>query len=228
MRSTLLFMLFIISMNGQCQNWFNFDKATQTYTIEKNNVAPALLFEKFSLHSGIEVRFDKFIDEPLHLDFYKSPQSDLIQFFDKTYSTLKSYSKIKSQDVLTSIAILPKGIFQSDSMVVAIHPVQEAIIHQADESSEAAKNIYLTRIEKMNYKVKEQIQRAASTAIKMKESKAKFKKERQLERDKIKQEEINQLAKLKNEDPELYKHRISVLSWRDSQIDNKVKAQLGL
>lgn len=227
MRSLILMTLFLISMNSHCQSWFTFDKNTQSYTIEKNNVLPAIFFEKVSLHSGIEIRFDKYIDEPLNLDFYKSNLNDLVTFFDKKYSTLKSYSNINGKEKLISIAILPKGIFQSDSMVIAANPIKEAIIHQGNKSSESAKNIYLTRIEKMNHKVKEQIQRAAKKAIKMNIHMAKIKKDRETEELRENQYLLKELAELKQENPDVYKHRVSIMSWRDPQIDNKVNALSG-
>ena len=222
MRSLIFMTLFLISMNGHSQNWFVLDKKTQTYDIQKNNVTPAIFFEKVSLHTGIEIKFDKYIDEPLNLDFYKSNLNDLIVFLDKKYSTLKSYSKVNNQETLISIAILPKGIFQSNSMVVAVNPINEAITHQNNESSESAKNIYLTRMEKMNYKVKEQIQRAASKSIKMKTHFQDLKKQRKIENDKAEKDKLEDLAVLKQENPDLYKHRISIMSWRDPNIDTKV------
>ena len=214
-------------MNSYCQSWFEFDKHTQSYTIEKNNVLPAILFEKISLHSGIEIKFDKYIDEPINLDFYKSNIKDLINFFDKEYSTLKRYSNINNQEKLISIAILPKGMFQSDNMIVAANPIREAIIHQGDESSEQAKNIYLTRTEKMDYKIKEQIQRAAQKSVKMKTHLKKVKQERKIQQDKKYQDKLSNLAILKKENPDVYKHRISIMSWSDPKIDNKVNAFSG-
>jgi uncharacterized protein YcbK (DUF882 family) len=224
MRSLIFIAVFLVSMNSHCQSWFVFDKEAQTYDIQKNNVTPALFFEKVSLHTGIEIKFDKYIDEPLNLDFYKSNLNDLFDFLDKKYSTLKSYSKINNQEQLISIAILPKGIFQSDSMVIAANPIQEAIIHQGNESSEPAKNIYLTRMEKMNNKVKEQIQRAANKAVKMKTHFQNLKRKRQTEKDKADKAKLAELATLKQENPDVYKHRISIMSWRDPKIDNKVNS----
>lgn len=208
MRSTLfiIFTLFSLLTSAQpISNWFEYHSDQDTYSIDATNIHPAAFFKELSLSSGIEIQYDESITKPINFYGKQVTQAAIFRFLEKEFSTLTKYKKNKhNEDVLTSLAVLPKGQFQSSKMIVAVDPVEEAINYKKGAMNKKAMPAYVTRFDHLKEKVKHAIDKSAENQIsreERREQRMAEKKARKEERMKQKQLE---LEALKEKDPALY------------------------
>lgn len=208
MRYLLLLITLQLSFFSYAQTnstWFQYDPNNQTYYIDASNVHPAAFFKQFSLSSGIEIQFDRNITSPM--DFYskEAKQSQIINFLEKEFSTLLTFKKNKDhQEVLTHISILPKGQFQSSRMITAVDPIEEAIYQKTGKAPATAKPIYLTRMDHLETRVRENLERQTERTIKKQEARQQEILQSKQQKQTIKQARLAELETLKQTDPKLY------------------------
>ena len=194
MRSLILLISLSFSLTGQAQNnehWFQYNDANQSYYINANNVHPAAFFKYLSLKSGIEIKFDKQMINPINY-----------------YANNKSVEK--KQDVLTGITILPKGHFQSDQMVLAVDPLEEATHIKDGSMPSSAQPVYLTRMQHLEQRVRENLEQQAERIVIKREKRLKRLSENKREKEQKRQELLAELAELRNTDPKLYAAQKSI------------------
>lgn len=208
MRYWLLLICLHLTVNGHAQPkeaWFQYDETSQRYQIDALNVHPAAFFKEFSLHSGIEIQFDQGLTEPVDFYMTQGTQDQLIGFLEKQYSTLLTFKKDQNNiETLTSISVLPKGQFQSSKMVVAVDPLEETINFKQNIMSQTAKPVYLTRLNHIENKVRQNLEQQAERTIKKREARLERMdniKQQKKERD---QQKLAELAAIKQSDPKLY------------------------
>ncbi|NVK37597.1 MAG: hypothetical protein HWE18_06715 [Gammaproteobacteria bacterium] len=202
----LFIFLFITSLNLQAnEDWFQYQEHTQTYNVDAINIHPSAFFKYLSFYTGIGIQYDQSISTPINFYGKNTSQQQLIQFLESEFSTLLTYKKNKNnENILTNIAILPKGQFQSDNMVMAIDPVQEAITAKSDNMPTIARPVYQTRLESMEEKIRDQVERLAEKRIESREYRKQKMERIAAEKQTLKQQRLAELAELKVSDPKLY------------------------
>lgn len=215
MRSLILLISLSFSLTSLAQNnehWFQYNDANQSYNINANNVHPAAFFKYLSLKSGIEIKFDKQMINPINYYANNAKQSHIIRFLEKEFSTLLTYKKSveKKQDVLTGITILPKGHFQSDQMVLAVDPLEEATHIKDGSMPSSAQPVYLTRMQHLEQRVRENLEQQAERIVIKREKRLKRLSENKREKEQKRQELLAELAELRNTDPKLYAAQKSI------------------
>jgi len=193
-------------------DWFQYNNEKQTYSIDAHNIHPAAFLKQFSLYSGIEIEYDKHIYSPITYYSKDVKQANVIDFLEKEFSTLLTFKKnTDNQDVLTLISILPKGEFQSSDMVMALDPVEEVILFKQGKTPASTRSVYLTRLEHLERRVRESLERQAERTIKKREDRqqrlANIKKQT-VDR---KNKQLTQIAELKATDPALYARQKEIL-----------------
>ncbi|MGR6871996.1 hypothetical protein ACU6U9_06735 [Pseudomonas sp. HK3] len=207
MRYFLLLMCFQLSFLCQAENnnWFQYNQTTQTYSIDAENIHPAAFFKQLSTHSGIEIRFDQHLSVPINYYTKNSQQSHVIRYLEKEFSTLLTFKKnTENQEILTLISILPKGKFTSSRMISAVDPIEEAINFQNKTISSIAKSVYLTRMDHLETKVRENLEHQAELTIRKREQRINRIRESKLKKKALTQTRMAELEGLRNTDPKLY------------------------
>lgn len=223
LKSYILFVLITFCSHSEAGDWFDYNAEDKLYTVVGNNLHPSALFQKVSFHSGVEIRYEKSIQEGMDIELKKVEIEKIIRFIDSEFSTLKSYQKnSEGHSVLTSLTILPKGKFQSSELVLALNPVKEAVAHKQGETPEKAQKVFVTRLESLEVKVRDQLEELAQQEIKRSETK----KNKELEINKNKRAErkkvVEELRELKKTDVALYERKLKVYSWRYPNLDTSV------
>jgi hypothetical protein len=208
MRYLLLLVLLYLPIASFAQineTWFQYNPSTNTYSIDADNIHPAAFFKSFSLNSGIEIQFDDQILSPINYYANNNTQSQIVSFLEKEFSTLLTFKKDNNnQEILTLISILPKGKRQASRMISAVDPIEETIHFKTGNLPAKAKPIYLTRMDHLELKVRENLERQADYKIKKQEKR----EQRLTEERKVKAENDNrklaELESLKDSDPQYY------------------------
>ena len=222
-RSCFLLLLIAFCFHSEARDWFDYDAKDKLYTVIGSDLHPSALFQKVSFHSGVEIRYEKSLQEGMDIELKQVEIEKIIRFIDSEFSTLKSYRKnSKGDSVLTSLTILPRGKFQSSELVLALNPVKEAVAHKKGETPEKAQKVFVTRLESLEIKVRDQLENLAQQEIKRSENK----KTKELERNKNKRAErkqvVEELRELKKTDVALYERKLKVYSWRYPNLDASV------
>jgi len=206
----LLFIVFSITTHAQSQDpWFQYHSEKDTYSIDANNIHPAAFFKELSLSSGIEIQYDESIVKPINFYGKQVSQDAIFRFLEKEFSTLTTYKKDKdNKDVLTSLAVLPKGQFQSSKMVVAVDPVEEAIKYKKGEMNKKAMPTYVTRFDHLQKKIQQTIEKSAQQNMDREERRKQRMAEKQARREERMKQKKLKLEELKEKDPELYEKQI--------------------
>jgi len=212
MRCILLFVLSCISILAIAQTentWFEYNSEKETYSIDANNIHPAAFFKELSLSSGIEIQYDESIIKPIHFYGKDVKQDTIFRFLEKEFSTLTKYKKNKdNQDVLTFLAVLPKGQFQSSKMILAVDPVEESMIFQKGQMNKKAIPTYVTRLDHLKEKVRQTIEKSAQHRMDKQERREKRLAEKQARREERKKQKRLEIEALKESDPELYERQM--------------------
>lgn len=209
MRSLILVISVFFSIASLAQNdetWFQYNAENQSYNINATNVHPAAFFKYFSLKSGIEIQFDKQLVNPINYYAKQASQSHIIRFLEQEFSTLLKYKKDSTakKERLTNITILPKGHYQSDNMVLAVDPIEEATYLKDGSMPRAAQPVYLTRMQHLEQRVRENLEKQAERVIAKREQRLARLEENKHNKEQRKAERLAQLEELKTKDPELY------------------------
>lgn len=216
----LLIFTFLITL---CQSLFGLTDSTEwfekiengQYRVVGENINPVALFRKLSVHSGIEVRYEKTLYEGIELELDSVSIDGIIRHIDSNFSTLKSYLKDQNgKEILSSLTVLPKGQFQSTELVVAYDPVQETVDFKKGKFLRSAEKVYVTRMQSLEIEVRKQLEELAEREVKRDENNVKRIKERQYRDQEEKRELVSELKVLKSSDPDLYKHKLNVMAWR--------------
>lgn len=208
MRYLLLLVLLhlpIASFAQGNETWFQYNPSTNTYSIDADNIHPAAFFKSFSLYSGIEIQFDEKILSPINYYAKNNTQSQIVSFLEKEFSTLLTFKKDNNnQEILTLISILPKGKLQTSRMVSAVDPIEETINFKTGNLPTKAKSVYLTRMDHLELKVRENLERHADYKIKKQEKREqRLAKEKSIRAENDKRK-LAELASLKESDPQYY------------------------
>lgn len=225
MLKALSFILIIsISLLAQGKTaWFVHDKNNNNYSIIGEDIRPSSFFYNLSLHSGIEIKYDTAIKDGMYLEFEEASLTDVLRHIENKFSTLKEYSKDSyGKEILISIAVLPKGKFSIENMIVAIDPIIEASMHKKGDISGRASNVYVTRMEKLEIKVRQQLEKLAQKNID-REEKLELKKQARInKREQDKKEAVAELKELKSKDQDAYAIRLKTLSWKYPDIEKSL------
>ncbi|GAA6135384.1 hypothetical protein NBRC116188_21740 [Oceaniserpentilla sp. 4NH20-0058] len=219
MHYILFLVLSLFSLVTHSQNndtWFQYHSDKDTYTIDATNIQPAAFFKKLSLSSGIEIQFDASIVKPISFYGKQVPQDAIFRFLEKEFSTLTKYKKNKrNEDVLTSLAVLPKGQFQSNKMIVAVDPVTEAVNDKKGTMNKKAIPAYATRFHHLKEKVKHSTDKSAENQINHEERREQRIAEKRARREERMKQKQRELQALKEKDPALYE--MQKQRWGDFQ-----------
>lgn len=218
----LLASLLVHSANAQPvrDNWFVIQPDQKTYDVIGQSIHPAALFEKLSFHSGVEIRYEKELHQGLHLNMQGITLDELFDYVDSEFSTMKTYSKdAQGNELLIGLTILPKGGQPSAELVLAYDPVRAAIAHEKGRMTEHAEQVYVTRMEKLELKVRQQLKKMSQQEIKHQQKMAEKKEARVSKHERDKASLVSELKRLKHESPDLYQHKLAVHSWRYADLE---------
>lgn len=209
--------------------WFFKDEVKNLFSVKGQSIHPSAFFQKLSFYSGVEIRYEKSIHEGLDLNLESVTLEEVYRFIDSEFSTLKAYSKdANGKEFLVSLSILPKGQFQSSQLVLAYDPVSEAVDHKQKKTPESSHRVYVTRMEKLEVKVRRQLEKLASEKIENREKESERRKEREssLEREKLLL--VEELRQLKNEDLAIYSRKLEILAWKYPDLERDVNGSNSL
>lgn len=225
----LLIFIFALTFlqEGMAKDWFQYDGESNTYSIYGEDVRPAAFFQSLSWHSGIQVRYEKSLVEGLFLNFRSEKIENILRYIDKEYSTLKSYKKDSSgKSKLTEITILPKGQFKSDQLVLALDPIDEVVASKQGKRPLEAENVYVTRFESLEIKVKKHFNEMAENRIAQEEFIREKNNRRRSEYKDEKERLVLSMKELKEKDPSLYQHKLKVNSWKYPDLEKSINHHL--
>lgn len=213
--SLMLIVFSLPTLAQENQTWFNYDEQNDVYSVMGDSIYPGAFFQKVSLYSGIELRYEKSISEGLNLEFEQTNINELIRFIETEFSTLKAYSKnAENQEVLVSLTVLPKGQFQSSELLLALEPIREAIAHKQNSTPSQAQQVYVTRIQSLELKAQKKLAKMTESAMQRQEAQAKREKQRKEKKIAEKQRLAVELKELRRTSPELYERKLEVLAWK--------------
>jgi len=219
----LLSLSVLSSISHSDAEWFYHDKKNNTYSINGVDVRPSSLFRSLSLHSGLEIKYDSELKEGLSLQFKEARLKNVIRYIDSEFSTFKQFSTDQfGREILISISVLPKGKLSSSNMIIAVDPIYEATVHEKGSVSGDAANVYVTRMEKLETKVRQQLEKLAQKNIDREEKQELKKLVRIKNRDKDKKEAVAELKELKSIDQDAYAIRLKTLSWKYPDIEKSL------
>lgn len=222
----ILFFLFSSLSLASGNEWFIKNTDSHSFNIKGEKVHPAEFFKKVSFFSGVEIKYEESLHKGLTLDFYHAELDDLFRYIDLEFSTLKSYSKdLSGKEVLTSLSILPKGQFQSSKLVIAYDPLEEAVAHKNKMTSAESSSTYVTRMESLEIKIREQLEYLAEKKIEEEKSDKIRRKERENSQKEKRKKLIAELRTMKSTDPEMYQRKLDVMSWRYPNLEKSINNQ---
>ncbi len=225
-RFLLITFLLILTSQVQAkiaQDWFKYNSEQNQYSIAGNALHPAAVFQKISLHSGIEIRYDKSLVSGMNLDIHDASFNEVLEFIDLKYSTLKAYSKnAHNQEVLTSLSILPKGQFQSGELLLALDPVTEAVAHKQQSTTPQAQQVYVTRIQQLELKVQKELSELADKEIERGERQEQRRQDHANRKQAKKNTLVKKLQEIKQTDPETYQRQLKIMSWKYPNLENDI------
>jgi hypothetical protein len=228
LRYILVSCIYILTFNVEAQsntNWFQYDSDKQQFSITGKAIHPAAFFKQIILHSGVEIHYEKYLSDGLNLDFEGSDINEIFNFIDTNFSTLKAFIKNnEDNEILTTLTILPKGNFQSSNLVLALNPIREAVAHKQQTTPLNAQEVYITRTQKMDLKIQQNLERMASKEI---EHKEKQRQKRNIKKENTSSEKnalIKEFRELKVSNPEIYQRKIEIMSWKYPDLKDAIES----
>jgi len=228
----VLFICLVVALGAHAQStaqpvqWFSVNAHSQpeTFALKGKNIHPAAFFKQLSLYSGVEIRYEKSIIQGLDFDMQDATQAELFRYVDAQFSTLKTYTKQHDgQDVLTALTILPKGLFQSSQLVLAVEPIAEAVAHKQQQTPATAQRVYVTRLEKLELTLRNQLEHMAQQEIDAQQHKQTLRQAQQTKHQQARDNAVADLRRWQQKDPEIYQRKLAILSARYPDIEQDLK-----
>jgi hypothetical protein len=210
MKTVLIFLLYILISQSCLANnssAIKFDVIGQNYQLSQESILAHELLSFVGLTSGLEIRFAPSLAQ----ETYQLPkiltESELLRWLANTFSTVQHYNQ---QQQLISLTILPKGQYQSESLILANDPINEGKAHKLEQTNETAKERFQLRLKEFDQQLQTLLQQQIERSI---EREAKI-KSRAKQRDQQKAEKqtvlANKMRSLKSSDPELYARMLEI------------------
>lgn len=220
-KSTILFLLLFVSFQSNAIINFEYDLVSDKYSARAEGISVFEFLSKFSYHSGINVYYDKTIDNKLPFNLILQTEKQIIDFLGQEYSTVKSYGKNKK---LISIKILPEGQYQTDFLQQALNEEVALYNYQINDSSinDMAIQRFQMRMSLLPMIKKDKVERWVSERQKTYSDNERRKIADRNEKLKERNSIVNELVKIKNTSQEKYKRRLSIVEWRFKGLANEV------
>jgi hypothetical protein len=220
MKSLLIFTLsLLLSFSALSQPIFEYNLQADRYHIDADKMAIGHFLQSFARYSGLEVQYDKKMNSTIAFADKSAREKDIIRFLDKQFSTIKSYSNNKE---LLSIVILPKGQFQSSTLIAAIDPIEEGISHKTGNTNQVAKERYRERLLQLDEKVRIQQEQRVDQRLKQKEQEELRAQQHKKSEQKEEQVLISKLKNLQDKHPEYYQHLLEINQNRFPELEQKI------
>lgn len=226
-RFIIVSFLYILTFNAEAQlnnNWFKYDDEKKHFSISGKSIHPAAFFQKISLYSGIEIHYEKTLSEGLDLDFKDANTKEILNYIDTKFSTLKSFTKNnRNQETLITLTILPKGDFQSTNLALALNPIREAVAHKQQTTPTNAQEVYITRTQKMDFKIQQNLEKMASKTIEKEEIQQQKRNIKKDKKSKDKKTLVKELRDLRVSNPAIYQRKLEIMSWKHPNLKDSVE-----
>jgi len=210
MKTVLISLLYIfISQSCLASNStaITFDAISQNYQLSQDSIQAHELLSFVGLTSGLEIRFAPSLAQETYQLPKRLTESELLRWLANTFSTVQHYNQ---QQQLISLTILPKGQYQSESLILANDPINEGKAHKLEQTNETAKGRFQLRLKEFDQQLQARIEQQIERSIEREEKI----KSRTKQRDQQKAEKqtvlANKLRSLKSSDPELYARMLEI------------------
>ena len=219
MKTVLIFLLYIfISQSCLANNSsaIKFDAIGQNYLLSQDSILAHELLSFVGLTSGLEIRFAPSLAQQTYQLPKRLTELELLRWLANTFSTVKNYNQ---QQQLISLTILPKGQYQSESLILANDPINEGKAHKLEQTNETAKGRFQLRLKEFDQQLQARLQQQIERSI---EREAKI-NSRTKQRDQQKAEKqtllANKMRSLKSSDPELYTRMLEINQGRYPELE---------
>lgn len=203
----LLSLCLLLPSTLMANDNFTYSTESDRYTVDMQGMPIAYVLNKFAHHSGIGIEYDKRLTTKVDMFFDQVPDSTIIRWLETEFSSIKGLDV--NGKVLT-LKILPKGQFQSQFLISATDAIAEGLYHAEGKSSLSAQQRYKERFQQLEDKMKRHQEQQIQAALERKALEQARKDERK-KRDQEERKEVeSELARFKENDPEIYQRLLEV------------------
>lgn len=227
-------LLFIINASARAEAvrpTVMYDHKTDTLSVTANNASYQETMALVATRSGIEILMDPKAEHNISITLKDTPlekgltelsrQTNFAFFYSDAKASSGTDQKVSAKPVLTRMHVLPKGEASNHQLTPLLAPGGEAFIREKDRNFSAqqtpkmfnyAQQRWDARLKMMNPEQREQLLAGAKekqAQLEQRQAERKKTKEEHAKiREEHKQRRLDELAKLKTSNPELYERKM--------------------